>query len=243
MVFVKTNTAVDNATTARDDEFVKVKKGESITIRKLPALEGSNGRTMYKQVLHFKLKDPNSDDGKRGIALGCGKYHGDGTCLICDVVDVFKNSDDPNEKKLTKYPDGIHANSRIHMPVLVATGDGEGGFNYSDPKLFTLPEASANAINEVNSEYENNGVPLIEDPEFGQNIIVKNPSEPGKYIILPTSQQVPLLDIKPDVEAKMSKDVMKQLDTKVWNDAQVEECLRHSIKEIDWDYAIGEARG
>jgi hypothetical protein len=107
MPFMPTNTAADSSVADAGNVYEKIKQGESKRVRLLPPLAGSDGRTVYRQDLHYRLKDPTAEDKDKTVAVGCGCHHGDGTCLLCDVFDVLKNSSEKAEKDLTVFPHSI----------------------------------------------------------------------------------------------------------------------------------------
>ena len=238
MAFYKTNTATDSAVSERKNLFASVKQGETARIRVLPALT-EDGKTQHKQVLHYKMKDPNSEDGDRGITISCGKYHGDGTCLVCDVYDVLKGSDDPSEKNLTKFPDDIGAGTSVYVPALVATKSGSK-WVHGDPILFRLTENAAGGLAKVNSNCEENGIALINDPELGQDVLVTNPPTAGKYTFQPTSLQISLTDIDPDIETKATPDMLKVLEVPTRSTEEIKEIMKHSLPQLDLDSIFAE---
>lgn len=241
MAVFKTNTAVDNAVTAKDAMFLPVKQGNSVRARILPAMN-EKGRTIFRQDLHHNMKDPTSDDGERSIALGCTKYHGDlgEGCLVCDVGAVFKASEDPNEVKMTKFPDSILARKQFYVPALEALSDGNGGRTYGPPQLLKLSPTGATALSALNSMMQAEDITLVSDVEGGQDVIVSNPPTAGAYTIQQTSKQVPLYDIAPKSVTDSFPDVMKTLATKIYSRAKQEEILRHSFKGVDWDAVMEE---
>jgi hypothetical protein len=241
MPVYKTNTSADNASTAKDETFLAVKQGNSVRARILPAMN-KDGRTIFRQDLHHNLKDPASDDGDRGIAVGCTNYHGDlgEGCLICDVGAVFAASTDPNEVKMTKYPDSILKRKQFCVPALEAIPDGDGGRTYGPPKLLKLSPTGADALSALNSMMESEDITMVNDVDGGQDVVISNPPTAGAYTIQQTSKQVPLYDVAPESVTESFPDVMKVLATKIYSREKQEAVLRHSFKGVDWDAVMAE---
>ena len=242
MAVYKTNTAVDNAVTAKDALFLGVKQGNSVRARLLPAMN-EKGRTIFRQDLHHNMKDPDSDDGERAIAPGCTKYHGDlgEGCLFCEVGAVLKASEDPNEVKMTKFPNSILARKQFYVPAIEAIGDGEGGRTYGPPQLLKLSPTGADALSALNSMMQAEDITMVNDVEGGQDVIISNPPTAGAYTIQQTSKQVNLYDVAPKSVTDSFPDVMKVLATKIFSREKQEKVLRHTFKGVDWDAVLKEA--
>jgi hypothetical protein len=237
MAVFKTNTAVDNAVTAKDETFLACKQGNSVRARLLPAMN-KDGRTIFRQDLHHNMKDPASEDGERHIAPGCTNYHGDlgEGCLFCEVGQVLGNSTDPNEQKLTKFPNSILARKQFYVPAIEALGGGK----YGSPKLLKLSPSGADALSALNSMMQSEDITMVNDVEGGQDIVISNPPTAGKYTIQQTSKPVDLYSIADKSVTDSFPDVMKLLNTKIYSRDKQEEILRHSLKGVDWDAVLKE---
>ena len=247
MVTFATNTAKNSAVTAKDEDFLKVPQGTSVRGRVLPAFN-ADGLITFMQQLHFKMKDPDGD-GTKGIAPGCTKFHGNSkSCLFCDVADLFAASTDPAESELvTDWTKSIKVSTATYVPFLQATKGTDGKFAHTgDPILLKLAPSGADALSETNADMEDNDLPLINDVEKGQDIIVSNPKTAGKYTVKTTSLQVHLDKIKPGWEEMCAKfeDVEGNiLKTKVLTRDKQEAILRHTFPHLDWDAAMKELEG
>lgn len=241
MPIYPTNAAVDNeASASKGDVFVKVGKGESLRVRKLPALN-KEGRTVYVQGLHFKLKDPESENGDKSYVHACDKYHGSGDCFMCKVAEVLARSSDPNEVKLTKFPDSIAVQEKHYVPVLVAE-KGPDGVKYSAPKLLQMGKSGGGAFAKRTRESQDNDLPLVEDVKYGQDVIVSLPKNPAPYEVAPSGVQKPLEELRPGVMEELEKfDVAKLLECTVRTKDELKEAIRHTLKGFDWDSIFEEA--
>jgi len=242
MPVFKTNTAANTAVTAASEDFLKVAQGTTVRGRVLPAFN-AQGLITFMQHLHFKMKDPEGD-GTKGIAPGCTKYHGNSkSCLFCDVADVFAASTDPAENELvTDWTKSIKASKATYVPFMQATKV-DGKWVHGDPVLLKLAPSGADALSATNASMEENDLPLINDVDMGQDILVSNPKTAGKYTVQTTSLQVPLSKIKPDWEDKCAQfeDVEGNiLRTKVLSRDKQEAILRHTFPQLDWDSIMKE---
>ena len=239
MAFFKSSAAVDNAATSNNGDFVKIKQGASVRVRQLPPTT-ADLKTIYRQVVHFKLKDPNKDGDKNGMVIGCNHEYNNGECLVCKVGKLFSNSKDKAEKDLTQYPSSILAKTSYATQVIVTE---DGGKTYGAPCLLNLAPSGAEAIADANSTLENNGLPTLNDFEKGQDIIISNPPTAGKYTLMQTSVQVPLDKICPDAETTAIQDVAAELQPKLISADEQEEALRFTFPNLDWDSIMKEVRG
>ncbi len=241
MAFYATNTSTDAAVSATDDKVIKVKQGERVRVRFLPSMQ-ANGQTQFPKGLHYKLKELDDEGKERGLALACLKHHGDGKCPICDVHAVLKGSDDKNERDLTKFPNDIGVSLRVMVPVLEST-KGPDGQVWSQPKLLDLTKNAADKLRRLYEDCQNDGIPLFNDVELGQDVVVSNPSTPGEYGFQPTMKQMPLADCVEDLDTSGIEDVTGAMNLTIRSYDEMLAALDFSQPTLDIPAIMEEVNG
>jgi hypothetical protein len=70
------------------------------------------------------------------------------------------------------------------------------------PKLLSLGKSGITNLNQLNATCQQNDIPLPNDPEGGQLLVITNDQAAKEYKITQTGKTGSLLDIMPDVEGK-----------------------------------------
>jgi len=230
---VKPNVAANLNATAGKDLFHNLKADTTTAVRFLPTTH-PRGMLFYVTSNHFKLLDPNSDDGKKKIAVGCGKEHGqENRCFFCELTDALKKTGKKAEKKLA---DDIKVSVRYNAQVLINEKIGEQ-WVYSKPKLLGLPGGLSQEISQLLANMEQYKQAPFNDIEGGQDLLLTRTGAgfQTRYKSDRSGAQTNLDKVAPGWDADFIEDIYESLGLKVFTYDEQVAIARHTFGDsLDW---------
>jgi hypothetical protein len=241
-ITMKLNVAKNLETTASKSLFIDVPKDGTLRVRFLPAVVGSEGSIFGLVKNHFQLK---SEDGEKTIAVACNKQHNDGErCILCDVSDLLKNSDDKNEREIGDSRKSIKVSNGWYSQVMPAirqeVEDGKPAeFKYGDVKLMRLPKTGATKVGNIMKMQHEAGEPFFTDVDNGKDIVVSRVDtgvQFTQYDAMTAGVPVALDKIRPTWETDIFswEKFWDKLDLRLYTAEEQKVCLMRSYPELDW---------
>jgi hypothetical protein len=230
---VKPNVAANLNATAGKDLFHNLKADTTTAVRFLPTTHPT-GMLFYVTNNHFKLLDPNSDDGKKKIAVACGKEHGDeGKCFFCELTEALKKTGRKAEKKLA---DDIKVSVRYNAQVLINEKVGDN-FVYTKPKLLGLPGGLSQEISQLLANMEMYNQSPFNDIEAGQDLLLTRTGSgfQTRYKADRSGMTTNLDEVSPGWDSDFIEDIYDALGLKVFTYDEQVAIARHTFGDsIDW---------
>lgn len=222
---------------AGEQKFIKMKEGESMMLRFLPAPK-EDGILFYPATNHYGLKNQDGKD----LAIACLHQHGTKDtgkdCVICKVVKYLADNSDYDEeiyKRLTP-------STRYYTQVLVANIVDKKVRDWTAPKLIAWSKTAAGNIQTVFENQEKFGDPVGYDIDEGQALIVTRTGTgfATKYAAERTGKVVSLDEIRPTWGDEFMEDLYAEIGLNVATATQQMAYLRISIPTVDWDQVFAD---
>ena len=249
-ITVGLNVAKSLETTVSKNIFMDVPKDGSVRGRYLPAVAGSEGSLFGYTKNHFRLR---SEDGERGIAVGCNEVHNkDEVCVLCEVQKYLRDSDDKNERVLGEGRESIKANGSWYGQFMPAIKDDvvEGKpvtYTYGEVRFVRLPKTGAEKVGNIMKMQYENGEPSFVDEKQGRDLVLSRVDtgvQFTQYDAMTVGMPSALEDIRPNWEKEIYSwdKFWEKLDVKTLSAEEQKVALIRSYPELDWE-AIFKAVG
>lgn len=226
----KVNIAASKKSTERKTLFADIKPDTSMRLRIAPPVT-EDGMIFAKVTNHFRLKN---EEGF-GLALACLEEHGNDdtgeSCYLCGLTRLLKNGD----KGDVKIGSELRASPRWYAQAWIYDKESD---TYTGPKLVGLSKTTAEAVNDILVMQEESGDDFFCDVDHGQDIVItrRGSGLNTKYSVQATGKKMSLVDVCPDWEEKIIRDVYGALELKLEDpDGQKRAVYRTFEDELDWE--------
>lgn len=220
---------------AGDVKFLKMKDGESMMLRFLPAPK-EDGIIFYPTTNHYGLKNQDGKD----VALACLHQHGGADsgkeCLLCAVHKYLADNAEVLELD-SETSKRLNPSTRYYTQVLVANIVDRKVRDWTGPKLIAWSKTAAQNIQTVFENQEKFGTPVGYDIDKGQALIVTRTGSgfTTKYAAERTGDVLSLDTIRPTWTTEFMEDLYAEIGLNIATPVQQAAYLRISMPALDWD--------